>query len=77
MKAWTLLLNVLNPEFGRVDPSQTWVEVSLGDLNVFRRGVQARKTAFEGSMGRVPGSQNDVQGLRIDVDVLLKGSMST
>jgi hypothetical protein len=62
---------------GRVDPSKIGVEVSFGGMNVFRRRVQVKKTAFEGSAGGKQSFKTDLQGSGNDVDVLLEGSTST
>jgi hypothetical protein len=39
-----------NRDLGEVNLSKTGSDVSFGDVNVFRRGVQVKKTAFEGSI---------------------------
>jgi hypothetical protein len=43
-------LNVLNLDLEDVDVSKTEVQGNFGGLNVFRRAVQVKKTAFEGSV---------------------------
>jgi len=60
LEALTSILNVQNPELEGVNLSKTGLDVSFGGLNVFRRGVQVKKTAVEGSL-------DGKQGFRIEV----------
>jgi hypothetical protein len=66
-----------NLELEDVDLSKTEVQVNFGALNVFRREVQVKKTAFEGSVEVKQVFETEVEGSGDDVDVLLETLTST